>query len=638
MPKPRPRPLTLESLEDRAVPAQFGNPWPEAGHLTLSFTPDGTDLGVGKSSLFSTLNATAPTATWQRDILRAFQTWAVNANVNVGVVADGGQPAGTPGPVQGDARFGDVRVAAAPLTSGDLAIAMPFDLTAGSRAGDLWLNSGVKFGPGGYDLSAVTLHEAGHALGIPGSTDPASAMFQTYTGPRSGLSKGDVAALQALYGARKPDAFDAAAGNDTAAKGSLIRLSDSGKTTTVDADLTTRSDIDFYRLKVENVGGGVTVRLRTAGLSLLTPRLTVLDPAGRLNNSVAAVDPGTGDLSVRFTATLSAMPVFYTVEVSGASGGVFDVGSYRLTVRPDAAPPDDRGGLVNPDNHTDDTPATATNLSKGTPSGGPRLTLNAQASLNGPTDVDYFRFRTPKTGTATAGPMTVMVWTTDASGVDPSVTVTDKRGAVVAATVLAHDGGGFAVQVPAAAADSDYFVAVRNDHPAWGPTVGNYTLGITVGGQATALETFATGKLAAGHTQELKTLKVAQGQLFHLVLSAGAGSADAALRMTVYDAAGNVALTRFTPAGDTVSADVFLGPGDYTVRIVGGTRTGQPLAPLAYVLRGLGITDPQGPQPASTLTNPAGGSTTPGPTFTWVPTGTYVFAGPVDPYSNPWWF
>src|SRR5262245_2358803 len=110
----RPSPITRgpEPLEDRTVPTSFGTGWADPGHLTLSFAPDGTTTPGGPSSLGTTLSGVGSSAAWQREILRAFQTWAVNANVNIGLVADSGPALGTPGSVQGDARFGDVRVAA----------------------------------------------------------------------------------------------------------------------------------------------------------------------------------------------------------------------------------------------------------------------------------------------------------------------------------------------------------------------------------------------------------------------------------------------------------------------------------------------------------------------------------------------
>src|SRR5690242_18207122 len=101
----------VEMLEDRLAPATFGVPWSDPTHLTLSFVPDKTPVADGASALFQTLNASAATSAWETAILRAFQTWAVQANINIGVVADSGLPLGTPGMPQGDPRFGDIRIA-----------------------------------------------------------------------------------------------------------------------------------------------------------------------------------------------------------------------------------------------------------------------------------------------------------------------------------------------------------------------------------------------------------------------------------------------------------------------------------------------------------------------------------------------
>src|SRR5262245_62047768 len=92
---------SFECLEDRSLPsATFGIPWPDPGHLTISFAPDGTDTPDGANSLSALLGAAGSNATWQKEILRAFQTWAVNANINIGLVGDGGQALGTPGAPQ----------------------------------------------------------------------------------------------------------------------------------------------------------------------------------------------------------------------------------------------------------------------------------------------------------------------------------------------------------------------------------------------------------------------------------------------------------------------------------------------------------------------------------------------------------
>ena len=116
-----PRPLRVERLEDRCVPATFGNPWPDGMHLTLSFAPDGTAIGGDPSTLNNVLDPLGNSGA-RLEILRAFQTWAVNANLNIGLVADGGQDFTAGGAIQGDSRFGDVRIGARPLGNQVLAV------------------------------------------------------------------------------------------------------------------------------------------------------------------------------------------------------------------------------------------------------------------------------------------------------------------------------------------------------------------------------------------------------------------------------------------------------------------------------------------------------------------------------------
>src|SRR5689334_17435168 len=112
----RPPVLRLESLEDRAVPAVFGEPWLDGRHVTLSFAGDGTPISGVRSNLTATLVPLGLQAA-KLEILRAFQSWIVNTNLNVGLVADSNLAFGTAGAVQGDPRFGDIRIGARNLAS-----------------------------------------------------------------------------------------------------------------------------------------------------------------------------------------------------------------------------------------------------------------------------------------------------------------------------------------------------------------------------------------------------------------------------------------------------------------------------------------------------------------------------------------
>src|SRR5947209_6607992 len=70
-------PLRFEILEDRTVPALFGNAWAEADRLTLSFVPDATVVDGQSSNLFAAMKADGlSVSAWQTEILRAVQAWS----------------------------------------------------------------------------------------------------------------------------------------------------------------------------------------------------------------------------------------------------------------------------------------------------------------------------------------------------------------------------------------------------------------------------------------------------------------------------------------------------------------------------------------------------------------------------------
>src|SRR5262249_11567403 len=137
--------FTFERLEDRTVPSPRGLPWRDATHLTLSIAPDGTPIVGHQSELFQALSRrfTSPAA-WQAELVRAFQTWAVYANLSVGLTADSGDRFGIAGRMQGDPRFGDIRVGAHKMSGEVLSISVPPDpFLSGTLAGDVGLHSAV---------------------------------------------------------------------------------------------------------------------------------------------------------------------------------------------------------------------------------------------------------------------------------------------------------------------------------------------------------------------------------------------------------------------------------------------------------------------------------------------------------------
>jgi hypothetical protein len=657
----RPSRLTLERLEDRLTPVAFGNPWPDPGHLTVSFAPDGTQVADQTSALFRTFDALAPTSAWQMEVLRAFQTWAVNANINVSVTADGGQPFGTPGAIQGDPRFGDVRVAAFPMGSDMEGLAAPFEATGGTWAGDVKFNSQTPWSVGGggggsYDLFTVALHEAGHVFGLDHSPNPAAVMFKDYMGPRTGLSAEDVARLQALYGARSPDAFEGSAGNDTVGTAtplSLLTNADGSLSISANADITTLQDKDVYRFTTPLVGGNLAVRVETGGLSLLAPKVTVYDWQGRVVGSAVTTDPLAGGVTVRVPG-LSVLSTYY-VKVEGGRGDVFGVGGYQLRV---SYVPlvNSVGGAVTSatdavlsaavtavfvnDFHTDDTFLTALNLQQLVHTTDSHFDYSFRGSISDSWDVDNYRIQAPTPAAGSPNVLTAMVWSPDGNLV-PRLGVYDAQYNPVAAQVLVSEGGSYTIQIANATAGATYYVQVRAATPKGANNVGNYFLGIDFSTQAEVQQTYVDQTLADASRQAFYTMTLGSGQLNHFVLSADpTGGVAAAVRMTIYDVSGSVVFTVMTAAGDAVSGNVFLPAGTYSVRFAAGTRDGSPLPPLHMRLLGGLLSDPNGPQPNDQTASPAGSndSAPPPPPPQWN-SGSSSSTGlqPNDPYSDPYY-
>ena len=122
----------------------------------------------------------------------------------------------------------------------------------------------------------------------------------------------------------------------------------------------------------------------------------------------------------------------------------------------------------------------------------------------------------------------------------------------------------------------------------------------------------------------------------HFVLnSSSMAGIDSAVLMKIYDSNNNVVFTLLSRNGQVISGNVFLGVGTYTVRIEGGTRTGDPLPDVYYDIRAVNVTDPIDPVPIDATLDPVGVKV---PTFGWIQgdPNSYSFFDTIDPYSNPW--
>ena len=374
--------LTLDGLERRDVPATFGVPWANGTALTVSFVPDGADVDGSANQLQAVMARSGlSAAVWQREILRAFQAWASRADLNVGVVGDDGSALGAAGNPQADPRFGDIRIFAVPLSSSLLAITTPPGDLAGTRSGDIILNSNYNFGVGAgaqRDLYTVFLQEGGHALGIGNSPNTSSAMYEFYQGTRTGLSAEDVGRIQDLYGARPARTWEPAGGNNSASAATPLGGTDIRVTF---GDVADATDADWYRFTAP-ADGATTITLQVTGLSLLTGRVAVFNSAlGRVGIATAT---GVGqDLTLTLNLRAGAT---YFVRVDEATGTRFAAGQYRLQVAGAAGgdPVVTLGGQPAADDaNTNDSFLSATRLDNVSPNGGTAYRAFAHLRLRG---------------------------------------------------------------------------------------------------------------------------------------------------------------------------------------------------------------------------------------------------------------
>ena len=334
--------LRIESLESRLTPyAVSGNSWVHPELVTLSFMPDGTNLGGVTSNLFGTMNAQWATSVWQREVLRAAQVWAQVTNLNFALVTDSGADSGSGNYQQGDTAFGDIRIGAYNSGGSNLGSAMmPPPANNYSLAGDYTLNSSQPWvinQTGGYDLFTVAAHEMGHSLGLYHSTVSSAEEYSFYNAIKSSLRSDDIAGIRAIYSAGAGRAAD---GNDAVlSNGSFLTATN--LTPQIDLvnltalvqnlDLTTTSDHDYYSV-IAPVGtsGNLEVKIQSAGLSMLMPTVTVYNAAQQAIGSAT----GLGQYGSTLTVNLSGVTAgqqFY-IKVSPAETSAFGTGRYALTL------------------------------------------------------------------------------------------------------------------------------------------------------------------------------------------------------------------------------------------------------------------------------------------------------------------
>jgi hypothetical protein len=620
----------------------FGVPWTDARHLTISFVPDGTLVDGQKSNVFAKLNAQGDTAVWQAAILKAFQTWAANANVNVGVVPDNGEPLGTPGKTEGDPRFGDIRIAARPMADSALSVSVPHDpFMSGTWAGDVLLNSNIDYRSSQSDLFSVMLHEAGHVFGLGGSDDPHSVMYENDNGVRSALASSDVAAIEALYGQRSPDANEGSNGNDSFSTPTQLQPSgggsggssgggsngsgstpggSAGSTSPLIAfgDVTTASDVDDFAWQLpSNISGPVTFRLQTAGLSLLEPELSIFDSSGKMLATAESTNAAGDVLTINLSSVVPNTTIF--LKVQAATSGVMGIGRYGLAVIPggetsaNAAAIDAvlRGPydtlpqgtvdqllqnpntvLFNNDAGTNDTLNTAVTLAT-TPGYAKETHYEVLGSLGNATDVDFYRIKAASVSNGQPNVLTVTMTSLASNGALAQVALYDNNGNVVSSQILANGDGTYTIQAENLKSGGDYFLRASADTSS-GQQIGNYSLVASFGGTAEQVAPFLADSITTPSSVNTSILYVAQEQLFQFLLSASssAGNTGGIVTMNITHGSGNLVFSLTVIDGQVASGNsLLLDPGQYVLTFTGSGIT----APLSYSLSGIVLSDPLGP-------------------------------------------
>lgn len=653
--------------------ATFGTPWPDARSLSVSFPTDDAAIGAYSNDIRQRFDQVADRREWQEAVLKAFQSWSIHANFNVGLVPDRGDSFGAIGLPFGDPRFGEIRVGAFPQSNA-LANALPFQPNAGTWSGDVLLNTDINYfladpGPDNQvslpgsnelgspvELYSVLLHEAGNALGLADNTVPGAVMNGNYSGPNRTLKSTDIAAIRSLYGARI-DVFEPSNNNTRARATSIATPANYNISSpiTIGGSLHTMSDVDFYRFTPVLGQEKVTVRLMAAGVSLVKARLEILDRFGNKIADAKADSIFDNNLEIELGSLQNHNALF--IRVSRNSDDVFGIGDYRIELdyrpshlQPDIkAPPYDadqngedsgsialidvdslfaQGFLIDTEVGANDNLANPTRLET-TPGFLAATRYDLQSSIASSVDRDIWAFRSPASPSPS---FTVVVDPVGLSSTGLEVYVLTPNGDRVAADVNARPDGGFTIQVDSPTANQDYLLFVRKS-PSSEQQQGNYIANINFATDAgNGLREVVRSEVSSG-AENISVLHSSKSQLFRFDLASLANDQDIGTQITIHNARTGEIVAAFSSAGTNVQTEyVWLSEGSYLLRATSRLRTTTTTGASRFSLFADVLSDDQGPRPV----DPSGTL----PDWGWEPTPNSDPGPLIDtfepPFLNPW--
>ncbi len=629
---------TAERLEDRQLLAAFGNAWADPRSISISFPAENTPIGSAKNNIRTTLDAVAPRIEWQTAILRAAQTWAENANINIGLVPDRSDSFGAVGLATNDPRFGEIRIGAFPQNN-VIASAVANLPISGTWGGDILLDSTRAWSvtnansrhantgtnaqslAGTVDLYTIALHEIGHSLSLAESNSTEPVMTPTYTGPRSYLTTADIAAVQAVYGARQ-DPFEATPNNSVATATPLIfdRSATAAERLQVPGSLKDSDDVDVYSFQPLPGQTTATVTLWAAGISLLDSEVEVRASGGPRLDRQRAESIFRNNVRISLNQLIAGETYYVTVRKNNSTA--FAVGDYQLDL--DFRSPDQLSSvipiphdadpysvkrrlantesaailqalsstLLDPESALNETPASATSLSTAL---GFALNTRYEAigSLSSSADRDFYTIKAPE---VVGGVLNVDLAPLGTTPVNAELYVMNSAGDRLAARVIKNANGTIQVQVQQPVASEIYLICVRS---AQGDTVatGNYVLTANFSSAAAQMTTVLQDSVFLGQHKTV-LLTSSKSQLFRIDLAAGAGADRQGVQLSLINAATGESIKALgVVAGTTGSMFVWLPAGEYYLVTTGITRDRSAMPALDFTLRADVISDDEGPGP-----------------------------------------